>query len=89
MNEMKNPKPFEDRFAICIDNEEYPVSLETHKIYRVIPDEAAKADGDMRVIDESGEDYLYPANCFILVEIPGPAAKSIHKSFTRRAFNAA
>jgi hypothetical protein len=56
------------RFAVCVDNSEYPASLELHKIYRVLPDEDAAADGDLRVIDESGEAYLYPAECFVTVE---------------------
>lgn len=46
-------------FAVCVDNRGYPASLELHKIYRVLPDEDAQAEGDIRVIDESGEDYLY------------------------------
>jgi hypothetical protein len=57
-------------FAICINNSEYPASLELHKIYRVLPDEDAEQDGDLRVIDESGEDYLYPADYFIIIELP-------------------
>ncbi len=48
------------RFAICIDNAEYPASLELHKAYRVLPDKGAEQDGDLRIIDESGEDYLFP-----------------------------
>ncbi len=86
---MKTPKPFVTQFAICIDNADYPVSLEVHKIYRVIPDEDAMADGDVRIIDESEEDYLYPANRFVLVEMPGAVAKSINKSFSRRGIHAA
>ena len=54
-------------FAVCIDNSEYPASLELHKVYQVLPDEDAAVDGDMRVIDESGEDYLYPADYFIIL----------------------
>lgn len=57
-------------FAVCVDNSEYPASLELHKIYLVLPDEDAEQDGDLRVIDESGEDYLYPADYFILLELP-------------------
>ena len=57
-------------FAVCIDNSEYPASLELHKVYQVLPDEEAAVDGDLRVIDESGEDYLYPADYFILVKLP-------------------
>jgi hypothetical protein len=64
-------------FAVCINNSEYPASLELHKIYRVIPDEEAALDGDMRVIDESGEDYLYPAEWFVLVELPEVVEQSL------------
>ncbi|OGG55571.1 MAG: hypothetical protein A3F84_16765 [Candidatus Handelsmanbacteria bacterium RIFCSPLOWO2_12_FULL_64_10] len=67
MKRRKSPTP---QFAVCIDNSEYPASLELHKIYRVLPDEDAAMDGDLRVIDESGEDYLYPAEYFILVDLP-------------------
>ena len=49
------------RFAVCVNNSEYPASLEIHKIYRVIPDKDAEREGDLRIIDESGEDYLYPS----------------------------
>jgi hypothetical protein len=57
-------------FAICINNSGYPASLELHKIYRVLPDEDAEQDGDLRVIDESGEDYLYPADYFMMLDLP-------------------
>jgi len=73
------------RFAICVDNSEYPVALDLRKLYRVVPDEDAKKDGDLRIIDESGEDYLYPAEYFLLVDIPRGAAQSLNKSFARRA----
>ncbi len=65
------------KFAVCINNADYPVSLELHKIYRVFPDEDAAQDGDIRVIDESGEDYLYPAEYFVLVELPQAVEKSL------------
>ncbi|MCX7852563.1 MAG: hypothetical protein N2383_07230 [Caldilineales bacterium] len=71
------------RFAICIDNTEYPASLELHKIYRVLPDEDAERNGDLRVIDESGEDYLYPAVYFVLVEVPKEAEPMLLDSFAR------
>jgi len=64
-------------FAVCVNNTEYPASLELHKIYRVIPDEDAAGEGDMRVIDESGEDYLYPAEWFVLVELPEAVEQSL------------
>ena len=63
------------RFVVCINNDDYPASLELHKIYRVVPDGDAEADGDLRVVDESGEDYLYPASLFAAIEVP-PAVEA-------------
>jgi hypothetical protein len=63
----KNETP---RFAVCVNNAGYPASLELHKIYRVIPDEDAAEEGEIRVVDESGEDYLYPAERFAIVKLP-------------------
>jgi hypothetical protein len=65
------------KFAVCVCNEDYEASLELHKIYRVLPDEDAAADGDLRVIDESGEDYLYPAEWFVFIELPRALEKSL------------
>ncbi len=72
------------QFAICIDNSEYPASLELHKIYRVLPDADAARDGDLRVIDESGEDYLYPAEYFVFIELPRETEHILLDSFARR-----
>jgi hypothetical protein len=58
------------QFAVCISNTEYPAYLERLKIYRVLPDEDSQRDGDLRMIDESGEDYLYPADYFMMLELP-------------------
>lgn len=55
----------DSKFVICIDNSEYPASLEKRKIYEVIPDSDAEKIEHIRVVDESGEDYLYPVSCFI------------------------
>jgi hypothetical protein len=74
---MKKQKEKEARFAVCVDNADYPASLELHKIYRVLADEDAVVDGDLRVIDESGEDYLYPADYFVIVELPKAVEKSL------------
>ncbi len=65
------------RFAVCVNNAGYPASLELHKIYRVLPDEDAEADGDLRVVDESGEDYLYPGEYLVPVELPTAVEKSL------------
>jgi hypothetical protein len=73
------------RFAICIDNSEYPASLERHRIYRVIDDDDADRDGDLRVIDESGEDDLYPADCFLPVELPRDTVAALERSFAPNA----
>ena len=69
------------KFAVCVSNADYLASLELHKIYRVLPDEDAATEGDIRVVDESGEDYLYPAEYFVFVELP----KSVEKSLLRAA----
>lgn len=70
-------------FVICIDNSEYPASLELHKIYRVLADKDAQVDGDMRIIDESGEDYLFPANYFLPVELPQTVIRVLNKSYAQ------
>ena len=64
------------RFVICIRNEDCG-DLEPRKVYQVLPDEAAAEDGYMRVIDESGEDYLYPQDYFVLIELPQVAEKAL------------
>lgn len=57
-------------FVICIENSDYPVSLEKRKIYELVPDSDAAKINHVRIIDESGEDYLYPASLFIDVKLP-------------------
>jgi hypothetical protein len=71
------------RFVVCVDNSEYPASLELHKIYRVLPDKEAQTGGDMRIIDESGEDYLFPADYFIPIELPQAVIRALNKSLMR------
>lgn len=68
------------KFAVCLSNADYPASLELHKIYRVLPDADAEVDGDMRVIDESGEDYLYSADRFAMIELPSAVKQSFLKA---------
>lgn len=63
----------EQQFAICVNNEDYPASLEVRKIYEVLPDDKAAKHGLVRIIDESGEDYLYPQDFFVPIEIPEAA----------------
>lgn len=58
-------------YAVCLSNEGYAASLEPRKLYEILPDGDAKARGMLRVVDESGEDYLYPASTFAPVQLPG------------------
>ena len=58
------------RFVVCINNADYEASLELHKIYPVVADFDAAQDGDLRIVDESGEDYLYAASRFVAIEVP-------------------
>ena len=58
------------RFAVCVDNQEYEASLIPRKIYEIIPDEQAAQDDFIRIIDESGEDYLYHVSHFVFIELP-------------------
>lgn len=68
-------------YVLCISNENYPASLEERKIYKCIADPQAEAHGRIRVIDESGEGYLYPVELFIPIEIPEEATRAFaHKS---------
>ncbi len=65
------------RFAICVQNEGYPASLELWKVYRVLPDEKAAKHQLFRVVDESGEDYLYPEGWFVPIKLPQAVEKAM------------
>ena len=64
-------------YVVCVDNVDYPASLELHKIYRTLPDEDARADSDLRIVDESGEDYLFPAGMFVPINPPDQVRSSL------------
>ena len=57
-------------FMVCVDNRGYESSLETRKLYEILPDRMAEKHNQVRVIDESGEDYLYPEKFFAPVRLP-------------------
>ena len=57
------------KYAICLNNDGYLASLEVRKLYECLPDDKANSLGQIRVIDESGEDYLYPSNRFLPMEL--------------------
>ena len=67
----------EKRFAICLKNKGYEVSLEPRKIYQVLADPDAVKHRQLRIIDESGEDYLFPESYFATIELPKPLRKAV------------
>ena len=60
----------EPRFSVCVQHTDFEVSLELHKIYRVLTDDEAEKVGLLRVTDESGEAYLYPETYFVAIDLP-------------------
>ena len=65
------------RLFICLDNTDYEVSLERRKIYVAVPDGKAERLGHLRIIDESGEDYLYPSERFVSAELPRSTRRAV------------
>jgi len=70
-------------FAICVDNRSYKVSLEMRKLYEIVADADAEKHNQIRVIDESGEDYLYPATLFDRVTLPENVVKRVFHAHVR------
>ena len=64
------------KFALCIENKDCE-DLEKRKIYQTLPDEEAEKEGYLRVVDESGEDYLYPQSYFVLIPLPREAQDAL------------
>jgi hypothetical protein len=76
---MRKVRARPDLFAVCIDNVDYPASLESRKLYEIVPDDRAASHRQLRVIDESGEDYLYPAHYFRLVSVPPSLERALRR----------
>ena len=74
---MTASKQNKSRFVVCVDNTDYGASLELHKIYRVVEDPDAEADGDVRVVDESGESYLYSQDRFVPIRVSAAIRESL------------
>jgi hypothetical protein len=74
----------EARFVVCVKNKDYAASLELRKLYQIVGDEAAAKLHQIRVIDESGEDYLYPEEYFVPVQLPESAEKAVRRAATGR-----
>ena len=68
------------QFAVCVNNDGYEASLERNKIYVVLPDEGAQKNGDLRVVDESGEDYFFSADRFVAIDVPAAVKASLLKA---------
>lgn len=66
-----------DQLVVCLDNDNYPAALETRKIYVALRDEDAATHGLLRIVDESGEDYLYPQALFQPIDLPLAVRKAI------------
>ncbi len=69
------------QYVVCIKNRGYPAALEVRKLYRLLSDPAAERRKQVRVIDESGEDYLYPATYFLPIDLP----LELSRIFSRRS----
>ena len=74
---MKNSTDQTLQFALCLNNEGYPASLEIGKLYRVVPDEEAAVHGYIRIIDESGEDYAFTADRFHVMYLPHAVGQAL------------
>jgi hypothetical protein len=73
-------KRTEPRFVVCVKNKDYAASLELRKLYQVVSDGEASKLHQTRVIDESGEDYLYPEGYFVAVQLPESAEKAVRRA---------
>ena len=73
------------QFAVCVNNGGYEASLERNKIYVALPDKHAEKNGDLRVADESGEDYFFSADRFVAIDVPARVKKSLLEAPEHRA----
>ena len=76
-------EPTAASYVLCINDGGYPESLEVRKVYAVLADDRAALNNYIRVIDETGEDYLYPAKYFVPIQVPPEAAKILHAGLKR------
>ena len=77
---MKRRTTKERQFAVCVRNAGYPASLELRKIYEVLPDAEGAVHGLIRVIDESGEDYLYPEKFFMPIALSDALEAAVRRA---------
>jgi hypothetical protein len=67
---MEKPSRNEPSFVVCVSNQGFPAALEVRKIYEAVADPVATARHYLRIVDESGEDYLYPESLFAPIDLP-------------------
>lgn len=72
-------------YVLCIDDGDYPESLDVRKVYTVVPDTTAEHREYIRIVDETGEDYLYPAKLFIPIHLPPEAVRALTTNNTRNS----
>ena len=68
-----------EKYVICLNNEGYAASLEERKLYELIPDAKAEARHCLRIVDEDGEDYVYPEKMFMAMEVSESVSRALHK----------
>jgi hypothetical protein len=68
------------QYVVCVKNENYPASLELRKIYRVLADKESGTLGLVRIVDESGEDYIYPADYFVPIRLPRAVERAMRSA---------
>ncbi len=76
--------PMSPQVAVCVLNEGNEVSLQMWKIYKVLPDADASSEGLIRVIDETGEDYLFPEEYFAPIDLPSEVQRSFERAIRKR-----
>jgi len=72
------------RYAVCVDSFGYPAALEKHKIHRVAEQADGVADGDIRIVDESGESYLYARERFVPIDVPPEVERALASAETEK-----
>jgi hypothetical protein len=74
------PRKPEPQYVVCLRNDGYKAALQVRRLYQVLSDPDAEERGLLRVIDESGEDYLFPAKLFAVVDLPKPVSRKFAAS---------
>ena len=79
-NGSSNKKSPRTQYVVCVKNADFPASLELRKLYPVLPDPSAARQGLRRIVDESGEDYLYPEAYFVEIKLPAAIERVVRRA---------